>query len=128
MKLVDDSLLPSAAKPRIILPIESMGIDHFTGTVYIPGLKPGSRIRNFLCTINSKAIEAPWLRCIGHNFKPTLVAAFKRQTLDLPNIFKTKLGAMRRGSPQTKTRASIVTTFRTKRHAMTSLHSTLLSF
>ena len=56
MKFIDDGFFPRAAKPGVILPIESMRIDHFAGTVHVLRLKARSWVRNFLCTVDSVAI------------------------------------------------------------------------
>src|SRR5208283_33190 len=86
VKFVDHSLSPSAAMPGIVLPIESVRVAYFTGTVNIPRLKTGSGVRHFLSAINLEPVERSWLCRIGHHFVPTLIHAPKRQRCNFFDI------------------------------------------
>jgi hypothetical protein len=66
-----------------------MRIDDFARTVHVPRLKPGRRVRDFLCIVNSESVKSSGFRCIGYDLKPTMIVAFliaalKRQAFGFP--------------------------------------------
>src|SRR5258707_4544516 len=109
--------------PVAILPLESIWVDHFAWPVYVPRLKPGRWIWNFLRIINPKGILRSRLGFVGGYLEPATLDPVKRDPHGFVRTAQAKSSLMCSASPQAQTNTPVFATVRAEWHAMTALHS-----
>src|SRR5450755_945153 len=128
MQFVNYGFFPPAAFPRIILPIEAIGIDDFAEPMYVVWLKAGGWIWNLLRAVDPEMVLNTRPRRVGDEFKPTGLTFAQRKMQRSGRSGKANFNLTCRGGPQAKAHAPIFTALGAEGHFMTALHSPLPSF
>src|SRR5215472_13348197 len=72
MQFIENSLLPGAAQPLPVLPVECSGSDNLAGAVHVGRLKARCRVRDTGAAINLKLVKASRPARVLNQFEPPI--------------------------------------------------------
>jgi hypothetical protein len=124
MQLVNDTLFPAAAGPRLIRPAISTGRDHLARAVHVLRLKARSRVRHLKAIWEDEAISSPRPGIGGLQLVPAACERVHRVSGAGFLKLHTHLGML--GGPYTKANP-LIARFGSERHAMMPLAQALFS-